>query len=110
MTAIDDTHILLDPEELPANALYQRRERAHCKIDRARLKPRLKVFTVELNYTEAHIWCFDHDAIEQRRQQLDHAGVDDAKLERPGGNPRVEHRVFSPERPHLLQYIRNGLG
>ena len=70
-------HRILSP-----NALAERRKGAHGEIDGAGLEPGLQMRAFELDDPQADVRRFDRDALEQRRQQLDDAGVDDAELKR----------------------------
>jgi hypothetical protein len=58
---------------------------------------------VELQHVEPHVRRRLQQPVDQRRQELDQAGIDHAEIEDAVRDARVERRVFAPQRPHLLE-------
>src|SRR5262245_54008966 len=98
-----DADVALDPERLAADLLGQRRERAHGEVEFARLEPGLEVLGVELQHVEPHMGGFLQQAVDQRGQQLEQAGIDHAEIERAVRRSWVERDVLAAQRLHALE-------
>src|SRR6185437_16200614 len=67
------------------------------------------MFAVELNNAEPHIRRLEHHAIEQWRQQLDNAGIDDAKLKCTRGDTRIENHMVPAQGTHFVEHVADRL-
>ena len=99
--------IALDPQRLAPDAFGQVRERAHGEIDRAGLEPRIEMLRVELHGAEPHMRRLLLQQIDQRRQKLDHAGIDHAEGERAARCPGIERHVLGAQRTHAVEHGAN---
>ena len=57
----------------------------------------------ELQHIQPHVRGFLQQPLDQRRQQLDQAGVDHAEIEGPVRYARIERDVLAAQRSHPLQ-------